>query len=61
MEKELYFENQASVIGDVLEEVSDSELDMLYGAACSWWNVSCHLGNEGKWCTLTKECQSNCN
>ncbi|MED3981253.1 plantaricin C family lantibiotic [Priestia megaterium] len=46
--------------GNVMDELSDSELELLAGG-CAWYNISCHLGNEGAHCTVTVECQRNCN
>ncbi|MEK4940439.1 hypothetical protein BW425_27940 [Bacillus pseudomycoides] len=40
---------------------SNTRLENSFGADCSWWNVSCHLGNDGKWCTGSKECMPSCN
>ncbi|QJS95850.1 plantaricin C family lantibiotic [Dolosigranulum pigrum] len=31
------------------------------GAKCPWWNLSCHLGNDGKICTYSHECTAGCN
>ncbi|GIN69389.1 MULTISPECIES: plantaricin C family lantibiotic [Bacillus] len=48
-----------SPAGDLMDELSDSEMEMLAGG-CEWYNISCKLGNKGQWCTLTKECQRSC-
>ncbi|WP_425609228.1 plantaricin C family lantibiotic [Ureibacillus aquaedulcis] len=48
-------------VGNFLEELSDTELNMLQGAACKWWDISCHGGNDGYFCTFTAECQRSCN
>ncbi|HLQ98444.1 MAG TPA: plantaricin C family lantibiotic [Candidatus Dormibacteraeota bacterium] len=44
----------------LMEELNDDDLLEVNGG-CPWWNLSCHLGNKGKLCTVTKECQRNCN
>ncbi|WP_371817655.1 plantaricin C family lantibiotic [Amphibacillus sp. MSJ-3] len=49
-----------SPVGNVIDELSDSEMEMIAGA-CKWYNISCRLGNKGGWCTLTVECQRSCN
>lgn len=52
--------------GDIslLEEIQEQEFDAV-GArlACSTntFSLSDYLGNKGGWCTLTVECQPNCN
>ncbi|WP_206425350.1 plantaricin C family lantibiotic [Staphylospora marina] len=46
--------------GNVMEELREQDLLSVAGG-CDWWNISCHLGNTGRFCTLTKECQPNCN
>lgn len=43
----------------LLEELNELELLKEYGSA--WWNISYNLGNNGKFCTLTKECMPTCN
>ncbi len=48
-----------SPVGDLMEELSDDEMQMLAGA-CAWYNISCHLGNQGKICTVTVECIRSC-
>ncbi|WP_280771571.1 plantaricin C family lantibiotic [Salipaludibacillus daqingensis] len=50
----------ANPAGDVMDELSDQESDMVVGG-CRWYNISCRLGNDGRFCTLTVECQRNCN
>lgn len=44
---------------ELFEEIKEQDLTTEAGGA--WWNVSKNLGNKGKICTLTKECQANCN
>ncbi len=54
-----YVENPCS---DTLKEVM--ELDMMQagaGETASVYGISAWLGNKGNYCTLTKECQANCN
>lgn len=51
------FKNPA---GDLLEELTETEMELLSGGGCPWWNVSCHMGNDGKICTYTYECVNNC-
>lgn len=38
----------------------DSSLLDVNGAKCKWWNISCQLGNNGRVCTLSHECQVSC-
>ncbi|MBB1254255.1 plantaricin C family lantibiotic [Streptomyces alkaliterrae] len=51
--------------GDIalLEEISEQDLDgVAHGAGgVNAFSFSDKLGNDGKWCTLTKECQRSCN
>ncbi|WP_282035079.1 plantaricin C family lantibiotic [Metabacillus indicus] len=54
------FEEAANPAGDILAELNEQDLAAIAGG-CDWWNVSCNLGNQGGFCTLTKECQKNCN
>lgn len=47
---------------DFLKKVeTDSNLLDVNGAKCKWWNISCQLGNNGRVCTLSHECQVSCN
>ncbi|KAA8728467.1 lichenicidin alpha family lanthipeptide [Corynebacterium phocae] len=39
----------------------EDELRMLYIGEPTEMGLSNFLGNEGKYCTLTKECMINCN
>lgn len=51
--------------GDVslIEEIEEQDFDGVAYGACSTntFSLSNVLGNHGGWCTLTKECQPNCN
>jgi mersacidin/lichenicidin family type 2 lantibiotic len=47
--------------GDVLTELEDQDLLAGVNGGCAWWNVSCHLGNDGRACSLTVECMPTCN
>ncbi|MDQ0861133.1 plantaricin C family lantibiotic [Bacillus sp. V2I10] len=47
--------------GDVLVELEDQDLLAGVNGGCAWWNVSCHLGNDGRACSLTVECMPTCN
>ena len=42
----------------LLQEIHDQKAEREVGGA--WWEVSKNLGNQGRFCTLTKECQANC-
>ena len=42
----------------LLQEINDQQMENEKGGA--WWEVSKNLGNQGRFCTLTKECQANC-
>ncbi|MGI2312609.1 plantaricin C family lantibiotic [Staphylococcus cohnii] len=48
---------------DYLEKVdiSDDKLEDVQGGKCPWYNVSCHVGNDGKICTFSHECTGGCN
>lgn len=46
--------------GDAIAELDEQDLNTLAGAGILA-AVSNYLGNKGRFCTLTKECQSNCN
>ncbi|QWI78507.1 lichenicidin alpha family lanthipeptide [Bacillus thuringiensis] len=39
---------------------NNTRLENSFGADCNFWNISCHLGNDGSVCTLTKECRPAC-
>ncbi|HDR7226113.1 MULTISPECIES: lichenicidin alpha family lanthipeptide [Bacillus cereus group] len=39
---------------------SDKRLENSFGADCTWWDLSCHLGNDGSTCTLSVECRPAC-
>lgn len=46
--------------GDVAAELTEQDMEALSGAG--WLaDLSASLGNKGKYCTLTKECQPCCN
>lgn len=46
--------------GSVAVELTEQDMEVLSGAG--WWSdFSASLGNKGKHCTLTKECQACCN
>ncbi|MEF9886290.1 MULTISPECIES: plantaricin C family lantibiotic [unclassified Streptomyces] len=51
--------------GDIslIEEIAEQDFDGVAYGACSTntFSLSDFLGNHGGWCTLTKECQPNCN
>ncbi|MFG2226067.1 plantaricin C family lantibiotic [Streptomyces sp. NPDC050161] len=51
--------------GDVslIEEIAEQDFDGVAYGACTTntFSLSDHVGNNGGWCTLTKECQPNCN
>ncbi|MCT2594776.1 plantaricin C family lantibiotic [Streptomyces sp. N2-109] len=51
--------------GDIalLEEISEQDFDGVAYGACSTntFSLSDAAGNDGWWCTLTKECQRTCN
>lgn len=46
--------------GNVTVELTEQDMEALAGAG---WipDISAALGNKGKFCTLTKECQACCN
>jgi hypothetical protein len=45
--------------GDVSVELTEQDMEALAGAG--WYaDLSASLGNKGKYCTLTKECQACC-
>lgn len=46
--------------GDTLKEVMDMDVAGA-GAEGRLFGLSAYLGNKGRFCTLTKECQANCN
>ena len=46
--------------GDAIAELDEQDLNTLAGAGILA-AVSNYLGNKGRFCTLTKECQSSCN
>jgi hypothetical protein len=47
----------------LLEEIEEQDFDGVAYGACTTntFSLSDSLGNSGGWCTLTKECQPNCN
>lgn len=46
--------------GEVSVELTEQDMESLAGAG--WLsNLSANLGNKGKYCTITKECQACCN
>ncbi|MFC0493286.1 Uncharacterised protein [Listeria grayi] len=59
MEKKEWEKTAQIVQEGFLQEVEEQEIGEESGGA--WWNVSKNLGNKGRICTLTKECQSMCN
>ncbi|MED3739340.1 MULTISPECIES: plantaricin C family lantibiotic [Virgibacillus] len=48
---------------DYLEKVDfqNEKLQEVQGGKCPWYNLSCHLGNDGKICTFSHECTGGCN
>ncbi len=46
--------------GDAIAELDEQDLNTLAGAGILA-AVSSYLGNKGRYCTITKECQPNCN
>lgn len=45
-----------------LEKIDSEEfIEEINAAGCPWWNLSCHLGNLGSYCTLSVECMPRCN
>lgn len=45
-----------------LEKIDSEEvIEEINAAGCPWWNLSCHLGNLGSYCTLSLECMPSCN
>lgn len=58
-EKKVEMTESKLVEKELFEEIKEQDLTAEAGGA--WWNISKNLGNQGKICTLTKECQANCN
>lgn len=56
-----FAEYTANPCSDTLKEVVD--LDMMQAGAgeATVYGISAWLGNQGAVCTITKECQANCN
>ena len=52
---------QANPSGDAIAELTEQDLNALAGAGVTAAGLSSYLGNKGKYCTITKECQNNCN
>lgn len=48
---------------ELIEEIGEQDFDSVAYGACTTntFSLSDSLGNSGGWCTLTKECQPNCN
>jgi len=46
---------------NILDEISEIEENIQGGCSTNTFTLSDYLGNKGGWCTLTKECQPNCN
>ncbi|MGW5875098.1 plantaricin C family lantibiotic [Nocardiopsis terrae] len=48
---------------ELSQEINEQDFDDTAYGACSTntFSLSDSLGNNGGWCTLTKECQGNCN
>ncbi|PRR83239.1 plantaricin C family lantibiotic [Clostridium vincentii] len=46
--------------GDAIAELNEQDLNSLAGAGI-YSAISAYLGNKGAFCTITKECQANCN
>lgn len=48
---------------DLFEEISEQDFDSVAYGACTTntFSLSDALGNQGRWCTFTVECQPNCN
>lgn len=59
MEKEKVEKLQKTEQETLLKEIEEQEMNGEVGGA--WWNISKNLGNQGRFCTITKECQGNCN
>ncbi|MFJ8539157.1 plantaricin C family lantibiotic [Streptomyces sp. NPDC093591] len=51
--------------GDIalIDEIAEQDFDGVAYGACTTntFSLSDALGNQGGWCTFTKECQPNCN
>jgi hypothetical protein len=51
--------------GDIslLDEIAEQDFDGVAYGACTTntFSLSNRLGNDGHFCTVTKECQSSCN
>lgn len=47
--------------GDTVGELTEQDINTLAGAGIINDTLSKALGNQGRVCTLTKECQANCN
>ncbi|KUL26660.1 plantaricin C family lantibiotic [Streptomyces regalis] len=51
--------------GDIalIDEIAEQDFDGVAYGACTTntFSLSDSLGNNGGWCTFTKECQPNCN
>lgn len=46
---------------EYLEKVESEEvIEEINAAGCPWYNLSCHLGNLGRYCTLSVECMPSC-
>ncbi|USB33639.1 plantaricin C family lantibiotic [Paenibacillus sp. YPG26] len=43
------------------EELIEVDLSIQGGCTTNTFTLSNYLGNNGGWCTLTKECQRSCN
>ncbi|MTD41828.1 plantaricin C family lantibiotic [Erwinia sp. CPCC 100877] len=58
MKKENITDQKQKEQAALLQEIHDQEAEHKAGGA--WWEISKNLGNKGRFCTLTKECQANC-
>lgn len=61
MENTDYLEFIESTKEKYLEKIDSEEvIEEINAAGCPWWNLSCHLGNLGSYCTLSVECMPSC-
>lgn len=50
-----------SEMNTLLQELSEQDFEGVAGAcSTNTFTLSDYLGNKGGWCTLTVECQKNC-
>ena len=52
---------EADPSGNAIAELTEQDLNALAGAGVTAAGLSAFLGNKGRFCTLTKECQPMCN